>query len=260
LTPVLGAEPLVLVLPAFNEEQRLDLDRLCALAADPRVRLQFVDDGSTDGTLAVLQALSERARAASVLALGRNRGKAEAVRLGMLHAIDAGATAVGYYDVDLATPPAEILRLVDTLMARPDISAVLGARVSLLGSSIQRSLARHYAGRVFASMASLACGLRVYDTQCGAKVFRVGPALEEALAAPFRSRWSFDVELLARLTGAVHQPLDQSEFLEVPLGSWHDVPGSKLTVASMLRAGVELVLIWRANARHRRQQRKTAVA
>ena len=48
-------------------------------------------------------------------------------------------------------------------------------------------------------MASLILHARVYDTQCGAKLFRRSAALEAALADPFLSRWSFDVELLGRM-------------------------------------------------------------
>jgi glycosyltransferase involved in cell wall biosynthesis len=242
-----GASPVVLVLPAYNEARRVDLERLQRLASDRRVRLVFVDDGSTDGTLPLLHALADRQSGASVLALPKNRGKAEAVRAGLNHAMATGAETVGYYDIDLATPPSEILRLIDVLHSKPDVTVVLGARVSLLGSAIDRSVARHYAGRVFASVASLACGLRVYDTQCGAKLFRVTPALEKALEPPFRSRWSFDVELLSRLTSEAPdgQRLDDSSFLEVPLQAWSDVPGSKLTLGAMVRAGLELVVIWR---------------
>jgi glycosyltransferase involved in cell wall biosynthesis len=238
--------PVALVLPAYNEEKRLDLDRLRDLAADARVRLVFVDDGSTDGTLPLLKELANGPSGATVLSLDKNRGKAEAVRAGLNQAIAEGAEAVGYYDIDLATPPAEILRLVDILRDKPAVTVLLAARVSLLGSAINRSIARHYAGRVFASIASLACGLRVYDTQCGAKLFRVTPALEKALQQPFHSRWSFDVELLSRLTtdSANSGPLDDSSFLEVPLAAWSDVPGSKLTLGAMVRAGVELVVIW----------------
>src|SRR4051812_33542234 len=105
-----------LVFPCYNEEKRLDRAQFVALARRGTPML-LVDDGSTDGTLPLLHGIADAARAeghdVAVLALPLNGGKAEAVRHGMLQAIDEGATLVAYADSDLATPPDEILRLVD---------------------------------------------------------------------------------------------------------------------------------------------------
>jgi hypothetical protein len=94
----------------------------------------------------------------------------------------------------------------------------------------------------------------VYDTQCGAKLFRVSPQLEEALATPFCSQWIFDVEILARLLqdrrlrtlSAVNEA-----FYELPLDEWHDVAGSKLKFHHMLRAVLDLVALYREYGRPR---------
>ena len=59
-----------------------------------------------------------------------------------------------------------------------------------LGSSIERNALRHYLGRAYATLASMALGITVYDTQCGAKVFRVNDTFVAALAEPFRSSWA----------------------------------------------------------------------
>jgi dolichyl-phosphate beta-glucosyltransferase len=89
----------------------------------------------------------------------------------------------------------------------------------------------------------LSLGLPVYDTQCGAKLFHRGDALTAALAAPFSSRWAFDVELLDRL---VHprsgvSPVAESRIREEPLLTWTDVPGSKLHPLAAIRGGLDLL-------------------
>jgi dolichyl-phosphate beta-glucosyltransferase len=234
------------VVPCYNEESRLDRERFLELARDPSVRLLFVDDGSRDGTRAMLEALSAEADGKiEVLGLDVNGGKAEAVRRGMRQAIAKGARLVGFLDGDLATPPSEMLRIVRTLASTPEAQVVLGARVGLAGTRIDRKMARHYLGRIFATAASVILRERFYDTQCGAKLFRATPALDEALAPPFRSRWAFDVELLGRLlVGTERAPaLAVTDFIELPLHEWTDVPGSKLHPSAFARVAADLVRI-----------------
>ena len=127
------------------------------------------------------------------------------------------------------------------------VAVVMGARVALLGTAIQRRALRHYLGRLFATAASIILGLPVYDTQCGAKFFRDTPALRGALTGPFSSRWAFDVELIGRLLrgdgGAA--PLGAADFVEIPLRCWTDVPGSKVSSVQMMRAACDLVAVAR---------------
>ncbi len=241
----------VVVVPCYNEALRLDAEGFRALAEHPGVSLLFVDDGSADDTLAVLERLRARWPGnVDVLALDKNGGKGEAVRRGLLAALASGADAVGYLDADLSTPAAEMLRLVERL-ATSDATAVLGARVGLLGTDIHRKASRHYLGRVFATFASLALDLRIYDTQCGAKVFRAGPALQRALAEPFASRWAFDVELLGRL---INESGSSAGIVEVPLTAWRDVAGSKLGVKGMARAAIDLAQVATRLARARKKK------
>jgi len=221
-----------------------------AFAAEPRVSLLFVDDGSTDDTAAVLSQLAADLGAqglrAGTLALGRNQGKGEAVRRGMLEALARGADMVGYFDADLATPPAEMIRIV-TAVAAGAAEVALGARVALLGRRIVRKAHRHYLGRVFATGASLILGIAVYDTQCGAKAFRRSPALEAALGRPFSARWAFDVELLGRLLGGGDGApgLPVTSFVEVPLMEWEDIGGSTLRPSAFPLLALELLRIHR---------------
>jgi dolichyl-phosphate beta-glucosyltransferase len=237
-----------IVVPCYNEAERLDLDRFAAYTEfDPDTAFLFADDGSTDRTGGLLRAAcAERPDRWSVLSLDRNRGKAEAVRRGMAAAAASGAEAVGYWDADLATPLDAIPDFVRVLETRPDIGVVIGARVQLLGRRIERHPARHYLGRIFATAVSLTLGLRVYDTQCGAKLFRTGPILDRVLAEPFTSRWIFDVEILARLVRAHRAgcaPAVEAYVCELPLLAWCDVHGSKLGPSDFFRAVPELAAI-----------------
>ena len=239
----------VVVVPCWNEARRLDAEAFLRFDARGRdVRFLFVDDGSTDGTRETLarSALADPARF-QVLVLERNRGKAEAVRRGMLQAFASGADYAGYWDADLATPLEEIPRFLELLDRRPDLEMVFGSRVALLGRSIERRALRHYTGRVFATAVSAALRLPVYDTQCGAKLFRNTPEVEALFAEPFGSRWIFDVEIVARFAQArraTSLPAPREAIYELPLDRWRDVAGSRIGVLDYPRAVFQLVGIW----------------
>ena len=246
-----GEARLALVVPCYDEEGRLPAaDFLAWLEVDPRVDFVLVDDGSKDGTLSVLEDLARQAPdRVQVVALQPNGGKAEAVRAGLRHALTQPEYGlVGYFDADLATPLDALPDLLAPLSA-PHVDICMGARVALLGRDIRRSPARHYAGRVFATVASVLLGLPVYDTQCGAKLFKVGPELHDMLAEPFSARWTFDVELIARYLEA--RPLDGAErIVEVPLRAWRDVGESKVKPLDFVRSVFEMARIAR---RYRRR-------
>jgi dolichyl-phosphate beta-glucosyltransferase len=244
----------VIVVPCYNEARRLDGERFLALSRAPGLRLLFVDDGSTDETGAIVNALAARSEGRiELLTLTRNAGKGEAVRRGLEHAARHDVALVGFADSDLATPPDELLRLV-ARARETGAAVVMASRVALAGTDIERKASRHYLGRAFATLASLVLRARFYDTQCGAKLFKSSDLLRAAIAEPFHSRWIFDVELLGRLlTGAGGHPgLATTDFLEVPLRRWADVAGSKLTASSWVRAGVDLAVIAAELERRRR--------
>jgi len=250
---------LTVVVPCYNEAERLDAAPLLAFVdGHPDASFLLVNDGSKDATGAVLEAVAaQRPGRIAALQLTPNRGKAEAVREGLRAALAAGAEIVGFLDADMSTPPSEIDDLLAAL-ARPGVQVAIGARIRMLGYDIDRSTVRHYLGRVFATAASLILRASAYDTQCGAKLFRAGPALAEALAAPFLSRWAFDVEFLGRLligTPAA-APLPLNAIVEVPLAVWHDVKGSKLGIGGMAKTIGDLALVANDLAGRRRAIRR----
>lgn len=252
-------ERVVLIVPCYNEAERLDGEAFNRMVdEDPALTLLFVDDGSRDATPDVLGRLAD-ARPGRMLLhrLDRNQGKAEAVRQGLLHALDQGVDVVGYSDADLATPPDELARLLGIMRDSPACDVLVGSRVKLMGRDIDRRLSRHYLGRFFATAASMILRVAIYDTQCGAKLMRRTPALLHALGERFLSRWAFDVELLGRLlTGAPGiESLAPQRVREEPLLAWRDAPGSKLRGRHMVGAAVDMARIEMDLARRRRANR-----
>jgi dolichyl-phosphate beta-glucosyltransferase len=165
----------------------------------------------------------------------------------VLHALASRPRMVGYWDADLATPLSVIPQFVEILATRPEVRVVLGSRVRLLGRTIHRRLSRHLLGRAFATAASLVLDLPVYDTQCGAKLFRATADVAAAFAEPLRSRWVFDVELLARLLRTWRssgEPWPESALYEQPLPRWEDVAGSKLRLWDFPKSAWELASIY----------------
>jgi hypothetical protein len=166
----------------------------------------------------------------------------------LLRAFEADPDYVGYWDADLSTPLDAIPTFCSVLDSRRDIEMVFGARVSLLGRSVKRDLLRHYLGRVFATAASLALGIGFYDTQCGAKIFRVTHEIKSLFQGPFSTRWIFDVEIVARLVAArraTDRPGVGEVVYEFPLHEWRDVAGSKVKPRDFVRAFFELAAISR---------------
>ncbi|HEY7208725.1 MAG TPA: glycosyltransferase [Bryobacteraceae bacterium] len=242
---------IALVIPCYNEAHRLDEEAFGAFAAaSVDTQFVFVDDGSTDDTAAALERIrSSAGRCVDIVKLPRNYGKAETVRQGILYALDRFRPAqVGFWDADLATPLDAAGRFRRILDERAEIDMIFGARVQLLGRYVRRSALRHYLGRVFATTVSLVLQTPIYDTQCGAKLFRVREETRSIFAAPFLSKWVFDVEILARYRRLYLAEGVQlaSKVYEYPLECWVDVAGSKVRPLDFFIAFRDIVRIRRA--------------
>ncbi|HWC00600.1 MAG TPA: glycosyltransferase [Bryobacteraceae bacterium] len=239
----------VIVVPCYNEAHRLpvrEFHRFLSTTSD--TSFIFVNDGSKDATLDTLTALRQGYEdTIEVLDRPVNAGKGEAVRVGLLRALEnSSASFVGFWDADLATPLDTIPELLGILLERAEIQMVFGARVKLLGRNIERRAVRHYLGRLFATAVSVALRLPIYDTQCGAKLFRASPELREILKEPFGSRWVFDVEILARFIRLRNRDMQSvmCAIYEFPLRAWKDIAGSKVRPRDFFRAFRDVVRIY----------------
>jgi glycosyltransferase involved in cell wall biosynthesis len=237
-----------IVIPCYNEAERLKVSEFTSfISGCVGVDFIFVNDGSSDGTSALLRDICSREPARfHCVDLAQNSGKAEAVRQGFLKGFAMGYDLLGFWDADLATPLYEISLFRDEMCAQK-VQIVIGSRVRLLGRSISRSEPRHYLGRLFAMCASLVLDLPVYDTQCGAKLFRNSDALRRVFAVPFTTRWTFDVEILARFLVLSRKDPGLSlgaMTVEHPLREWHDVPGSKVKWHDFVKSAKDLAKIY----------------
>lgn len=237
-----------IVIPCYNEAFRLDMSEFAEFAAmNPDLDFIFVNDGSTDGTERKLADLSHRNPSQMhFISLDRNYGKAEAVRRGFLKAMEMDFANIGYWDADLSTPLGAIPKFLE-LLNNQGVSVVMGSRVRLLGRRIRRKALRHYLGRIFATCASFLLRLPVYDTQCGAKLFKNSKELRVIFGKPFIVNWTFDVEILARFI-LLERFLGAGSIkdcaVEYPLEEWTGVPGSKIKAIDFARAIVELIKIF----------------
>jgi dolichyl-phosphate beta-glucosyltransferase len=251
----------LVVVPCYNEAARLQPIRFSEfLAQDQQVDFLFVNDGSSDATLSVLETLrTKHPDRIRVMDKQPNSGKAEAVRSGMLAAIALeNVTVTGFWDADLATPLDVIPLLLARLIKDSEMQMIFGSRVRLLGHAIHRKPLRHYLGRCFATAVSNILELPIYDTQCGAKLFRVTPELSSILASPFQSRWIFDVEIIARFMALHNQDASFADraIYEYALPRWEDVDGSKVGPHDFFIAFYELMKIRRTFQRTMHHQAK----
>ena len=234
----------IVVVPCYNESKRLRQDSFLEyVERHDDVAFLFANDGSRDNTLEMLKTLTSRHERLLLLDIQPNGGKAEAVRKGMLYAAEHyNPEYIAFWDADLATPLDEIEPMV--LWADKGYDAVMGLRLMRLGAKVRRKPMRHYLGRCFATVASMMLGLPVYDTQCGAKLFRK-EVVVSIFPEEFITRWLFDVELLARYTRLYGKERATEKIYEFPLFQWQDIDGSQLKSRDFFKAPVELMKIKR---------------
>jgi glycosyltransferase involved in cell wall biosynthesis len=203
----------------------------------------FVNDGSSDMTLEVLQKLQQgREDRVLVKSLPRNRGKAEAVRTGVLSALSwHNFSFIGYFDADFSTPLTEVTHLLKE--SGEDKLLIMGSRVKRLGATIERNLGRHYFGRIFSTVASMTLKIPVYDTQCGAKLISTKIA-KQIFTPPFITRWLFDMEILARFIEMFGRNEMCKAVSEIPLNVWKRKDHSHLKLTHMLKVPFELAKIY----------------
>ena len=225
----------IIIIPCYNEEKRLNkLGFSKYLENNLSISLLFIDDGSSDNTLSILEELSKKHSNALYLPLEKNFGKAEAIRQGVRYISEnLDCELFGYFDADLSTSLDYIQRFSEIFKKSDEIKIVIGARIRRLGANISRNPIRHIFGRIVATIASLILKLPVYDTQCGAKIFN-REFVKDVFLEPFQTKWLFDIEILLRLTQKYGSNKIIQSTLEFPLECWIDEGNSKINIKDFL--------------------------
>jgi dolichyl-phosphate beta-glucosyltransferase len=194
---VIGAPDLSIVVPCYNEEERLprtieQIERYLE-GKGLSYELILVDDGSTDGTRLVMDAAAERNRFVRLEALPRNRGKGRALAEGV--AVARG-TRILVTDADLSTPIEEL----EKLRAELDKGAGVAIASRALRASrveVSQPIYRVLMGKAFNLLVQAVLLPGIWDTQCGFKLFRADVA-HEAFANLTTDGFGYDPEVLYR--------------------------------------------------------------
>jgi glycosyltransferase involved in cell wall biosynthesis len=244
---------LSIVIPCYNEEIRFPIKEYHRfIQKNPGHQICFVNDGSTDGTLGLLNQLQKTfPENVAVITYSENAGKASATRKGVRYCnkrFDHAYTA--FLDADLSTSLEECASMSRFL--KDGVVFVFGSRIMKMGSTIVRSRFRFFTGRILATFISTILDLKVYDTQCGCKLF-TRPVSELAFKTPFISRWFFDVEIFQRLISHYGQVLATEKMAEIPLKRWVDIGESKVKPNYFFRLWYDL---YRINRSYKIKNRK----
>ena len=225
------------VIPAYNEERRIERTLHAYAAAFCDSEVVVVANGCTDRTAELARAIAHKHPNIRVLEFAQPLGKGGALIAGLESAV---ADVVAFTDADGATDPGELRRLCG-LIGRHD--AVVASRW-LPGADVMvpQPLARRAASRVFNRIVRALFGLAVSDTQCGAKAFRAS-ALTPVLCDVETADYAFDVDVLVALARR------GSTILEVPI-RWRDVDGSKVR---LVQGAIKMLFaVLRLRLRHSR--------
>ncbi|NJB71035.1 CheY-like chemotaxis protein [Saonia flava] len=232
------------VIPCYNEEERLSGEAFKDFAYENLgYHLCFVNDGSTDNTLKVLEELRKgHENTISIYDCEKNGGKAEAVRQGVLHlAKDPQLDYIGYLDADLSTDFRDFDDLVKTL-ENSEFKIVSGSRMSRMGANITKESARKIISKTINLIIRRILGMEFNDTQCGAKIMDKD-IVDLLFTKKFITRWLFDVEIFMRMRNHYGKEKAKSLICEQPLKRWIHADGSKLSMKDSVKIVGQLAKI-----------------
>ena len=220
-----------MIVPCYNEAMRISLDYWNQIIKETNtIDWIFVNDGSSDDTSKLLSQIAG-GLGTTVLNLPKNKGKAEALRIGFLEATARNCEIIGLIDADGSFEKQEVIVLCQKFQnkcewnsSQQSYDAIFMSRNFLLNGVESVSLIRKFSGFVISRINSAVWKELPKDTQCGFKFFRFNNKSKSTILMPFSNSWFFEIEFLIRLREIKRLPLS---IKEMPLKFCKHIEGSK---------------------------------
>ena len=190
------ADRALVIVPTYNERENVERLIPTILAQDPRLDVLVVDDGSPDGTGAVVEKIAERNLRVHVLHRARKLGLGTAYLAGFAWALERDYEYVFEMDADFSHDPSH---LPEFLSAIQGADLVLGSRyrnkrVTVVNWPMARLLLS-YSANIYARVVT---GLPLWDSTGGFKLFRRKVLESIDLKAVKSNGYAFQIEMSFR--------------------------------------------------------------
>ena len=156
---------LSIIIPMYNEQESLDslfLELSDLFGQEAKTEIIFINDGSSDNTLNILESKIKNYPTWSVINLYRNYGKSVALQAGF---DNSKGEIIATMDADLQDNPKEIHHLIEELEKGYDV-------VSGWKKNRKDPLEKKIASKIFNFFVRVFSGLKIHDSNCGIKVFK----------------------------------------------------------------------------------------
>jgi dolichol-phosphate mannosyltransferase len=239
----------LVVIPTYNEAESVVgvIDQV--LAADPRVDVLIVDDGSPDGTAKLVAERAEGEPRVHLLERSAKQGLGAAYRAGFAWGLERGYEALVEMDADLSHPPERLPALLDGL-AGADL--VIGSRYVPGGRTVNWSRLREAISRTGNTYVRLALGVPIHDCTAGYRAYR-RQVLEALPVSAVRSNgYCFQVEMAHRAWQEGFQ------VVEVPITFTERATGVSKMSNRIVAEALWRVAVWALTGGRRRARRHHA--
>jgi len=229
-----------IIIPAYNEEKRIlktlhNYSEFFSKRMKNDFEILVILNGCKDKTLDIVKEFSKGKKYIKFKEFKTPIGKGGAIIEGFKI---AESELIGYVDADGATKPKTFHDLVENIDNHDGIIASRWIKGAVIKK--KQPLSRRISSRGFNLLVKLLFGLKIRDTQCGAKLFRKN-AIKKITPELGITQWAFDIDLLYRMKK------NGFEVIEIPT-EWEDIEGSRLnlkkTIPEMFLSIIRLRLIY----------------